>query len=173
MILSLKNCVKMTHIINRTERKLLMNLVIFQPDIPQNTGAMVRICSCFDVDIELIHPASFPLNDKSLKRVSMDYGNNIKITQHNSWKEYKKSISNEQRIILLSTKGVINYSDFRFIKDDHIMVGKESAGVPNDIHKEVSEVIRIPMSENSRSLNVATSAAIVLSEAMRQLKIEL
>ena len=163
----------MTHIVNIIERKLLMNLVIFQPDIPQNTGAMVRTCSCFDIDIELIHPASFPLNDKSLKRVSMDYGNNIKITQHNSWKEYKKNILKDQRIILLSTKGVVNYSDFKFTKDDHIMVGKESAGVPDQIRKEVSEIIRIPMSENSRSLNVATSAAIVLSEAKRQLKIEL
>ena len=147
-----------------------MNLVVFQPDIPQNTGAMIRTCSCFNIDMHLIHPTSFPLSDKSLKRVSMDYGNNIKIVQHNSWEEYKIKLLNSNRIILLSTKGKMNYSDFQFNKNDHLMVGRESAGVPDHIHYEVDEILTIPMSKNSRSLNVSTAAAIVLSEANRQLK---
>ena len=147
-----------------------MNLVVFQPDIPQNTGAMIRTCSCFNIDMHLIHPTSFPLSDKSLKRVSMDYGNNIKIIQHNSWEEYKIKLLNSNRIILLSTKGKMNYSDFQFNKNDHLMVGRESAGVPDHIHNEVDEILTIPMSKNSRSLNVSTAAAIVLSEANRQLK---
>ena len=146
-----------------------MNLVVFQPDIPQNTGAMIRTCSCFNVDIHLVHPASFPLTDKSLRRVSMDYGGNIKIVQHNSWDEYKKKILNKNRIILLSTKGKIKYSDFQFDKNDHIIVGRESAGVPDDIHNDANEILTIPMSKDSRSLNVSTAAAIVLSEANRQL----
>ena len=147
-----------------------MNLVVFQPDIPQNTGAMIRTCACFNVNVHLVHPASFPLSNKSLKRVSMDYGENIKIIQHNSWDEYKSKLLSSNRIILLSTKGKMKYSDFQFNEKDHIMVGRESAGVPEHIHNEVDKVLTIPMSKNSRSLNVSTAAAIVLSEANRQLK---
>ena len=95
-----------------------MKLVIFQPDIPQNTGAMVRTCACFDTDIEIIHPCSFPLNDKLLKRSAMDYGNSIKITEHDSWDTFKKSLNPKKRIILLSTKGKIAHTDFTFQKDD-------------------------------------------------------
>ena len=94
-----------------------MKLVIFQPDIPQNTGAMVRTCACFDTDIEIIHPCSFPLNDKLLKRSAMDYGSSIKITEHDSWDTFKKTLNPKKRIILLSTKGKIAHTDFTFQKD--------------------------------------------------------
>ena len=148
-----------------------MKLVIFQPDIPQNTGAMLRTCACFDTDIEIIHPCSFPLNDKLLKRSAMDYGSSIKVTEHDSWEIFKESLKSGKRIILLSTKGKIPYTDFTFQSDDYLMVGRESAGVPNEIHDQVDEVVSIPISKSSRSLNVSTAAAIVLSEAVRQLKI--
>ena len=148
-----------------------MKLVIFQPDIPQNTGAMLRTCACFDTDIEIIHPCSFPLNDKLLKRSAMDYGSSIKVTEHDSWEIFKESLKSEKRIILLSTKGKIPYTDFTFQSDDYLMVGRESAGVPNEIHNQVDEVVSIPISKSSRSLNVSTAAAIALSEAVRQLKI--
>ena len=148
-----------------------MKLVIFQPDIPQNTGAMLRTCACFDTDIEIIHPCSFPLNDKLLKRSAMDYGSSIKVTEHDSWEIFKESLKSGKRIILLSTKGKIPYTDFTFQSDDYLMVGRESAGVPNEIHDQVYEVISIPISKSSRSLNVSSAAAIVLSEAVRQLKI--
>ena len=148
-----------------------MKLVIFQPDIPQNTGAMVRTCSCFDTDIEIIHPSSFPLNDKLLKRAAMDYGSSINITQHDSWEVFKNKLDPGKRIILLSTKGKIAYTDFSFKSDDYLMVGRESAGVPENIHNEVDEVLTIPISKSSRSLNVSTAASIALSEALRQLKI--
>ena len=148
-----------------------MKLVIFQPDIPQNTGAMIRTCACFDTDIEIINPCSFPLNDKLLKRSAMDYGSSIKITEHDSWDTFKKSLNPKKRIILLSTKGKIAHTDFTFKKDDLLMVGRESAGVPTEIHEQVDEVVTIPISKSSRSLNVSTAAAIALSEAMRQLKI--
>ena len=148
-----------------------MKLVIFQPDIPQNTGAMLRTCACFDTDIEIIHPCSFPLNDKLLKRTAMDYGSSIKVTEYDSWEIFKESLKSEKRIILLSTKGKIPYTDFTFQSDDYLMVGRESAGVPNEIHVQVDEVVSIPISKSSRSLNVSTAAAIALSEAVRQLKI--
>lgn len=148
-----------------------MKLVIFQPDIPQNTGAMVRTCSCFDIDIEIIHPSSFPLNDKLLKRTALDYGSSINITQHDSWEVFKNKLDPEKRIILLSTKGKVAYTDFSFKSDDYLMVGRESAGVPENIHNEVDEVLTIPISKSSRSLNVSTAASIALSEALRQLKI--
>ena len=148
-----------------------MKLVIFQPDIPQNTGAMLRTCACFDTDIEIIHPCSFPLNDKLLKRSAMDYGSSIKVTEHDSWEIFKESLKSGKRIILLSTKGKIPYTDFTFQSDDYLMVGRESAGVPNEIHDQVDAVVSIPISKSSRSLNVSTAAAIALSEAVRQLKI--
>ena len=150
-----------------------MKLVIFQPDIPQNTGAMLRTCACFDTDIEIIHPCSFPLNDKLLKRSAMDYGSSIKVTEHDSWEIFKESLKSEKRVILLSTKGKIPYTDFTFQSDDYLMVGRESAGVPNEIHDQVDEVVSIPISKSSRSLNVSTAAAIALSEAVRQLKIQI
>lgn len=160
----------MTHI-KKLDKIKIMKLVIFQPDIPQNTGAMVRTCACFDTDIEIIHPCSFPLNDKLLKRSAMDYGSSIKITEHDSWDAFRKSLTSEKRIILLSTKGKIDYTDFIFQSDDCLMVGRESAGVPDEIHNEVDEVVTIPISKLSRSLNVSTAAAIALSEAKRQLKV--
>ena len=150
-----------------------MKLVIFQPDIPPNTGAMVRTCACFNTDIEIIHPCSFPLNDKLLRRSAMDYGGSIKITEHDSWTTFKKSLTMGKRVILLSTKGKLNYTDFTFQNDDYLMVGRESAGVPDEIHNEVDEVVTIPISKTSRSLNVSTAAAIALSEAKRQLKVSI
>ena len=148
-----------------------MKLVIYQPDIPQNTGAMVRTCSCFDIDIEIIHPSSFPLDHKLLKRTAMDYGSLINITEHDSWESFKKTLKPHKRIILLSTKGKISYTDFSFHNEDYLMVGRESAGVPDFIHNEANEVLTIPISKSSRSLNVSTAASIALSEAIRQLKV--
>ena len=144
-----------------------MNLAIFQPDIPQNTGSMIRICSCFNINIDIIHPSSFALDDKSLKRVSMDYKELVIINQHDSWEDYKKN--KRSRLILLSTKGKKSYLDFKFRLDDNLIVGRESAGVPEYVHQSVDEIINIPIDPEARSLNVAVSAAIVISEAIRQI----
>ena len=145
-----------------------MNLAIFEPDIPQNTGAMIRICSCFDVNIDIIHPASFVLSEKSLNRVAMDYIKNVKISEFDDWKDYMTKRNG--RKILLSTKGSKSHYDYYFNQSDNLIVGRESAGVPEYVHQEVDEVIKIRMKAGARSLNVATSSAIVLSEAIRQLK---
>ena len=146
-----------------------MNLAIFQPDIPQNTGAIIRSCACFNVDLDIIHPASFALSEKSLNRVAMDYVNKLNITEHNSWLEYKEKING--RIILLSTHGKIDHSSFKFKRNDNLLVGRESAGVPKYVHNEVDEIIRIPMQKNIRSLNVSVASAIVMSEVNRQLNL--
>ena len=145
-----------------------MNLAIFEPDIPQNTGAMIRICSCFDVDIDIIHPASFILSEKSLNRVAMDYIKNVKISEFDDWTDYMTKRNG--RKILLSTKGSKSHYDYIFNQSDNLIVGRESAGVPEYVHQEVDEVIKISMKAGARSLNVATSSAIVISEAIRQLK---
>ena len=132
-----------------------MNLAIFEPDIPQNTGAMIRICSCFDVDIDIIHPASFVLSEKSLNRVAMDYIKNVKISEFDDWKDYMTKRNG--RKILLSTRGSKSHY--------------ESADVPEYVHQDSDEVLKINMKAGARSLNVATSSAIVISEAIRQLKL--
>ena len=144
-----------------------MNLAIFEPDIPQNTGAMIRICSCFDVDIDIIHPASFVLSEKSLNRVAMDYIKNVKISEFDDWKDYMTKRNG--RKILLSTKGSKSHYDFSFNLTDNLIVGRESAGVPEYVHQDSDEVLKINMKAGARSLNVATSSAIVISEAIRQL----
>lgn len=146
-----------------------MNLAIFEPDIPQNTGAMIRICSCFDVDIDIIHPASFVLSEKSLNRVAMDYIKNVKISEFDDWEDYMTRRNG--RKILLSTKGSKFHYDFSFNQTDNLIVGRESAGVPEYVHQDSDEVLKINMKAGARSLNVATSSAIVISEAIRQLKI--
>ena len=146
-----------------------MNLAIFEPDIPQNTGAMVRICSCFGVNIDIIHPASFALSEKSLNRVALDYGKNIKLTEFDDWKQYEKN--RKGRKILLSTKGKLRHYDFEFKDTDNLIVGRESAGVPDYVHNQSHQIIKIPMNSSARSLNVAVSSAIVISEANRQLKL--
>ncbi len=145
-----------------------MNLAIFEPDIPQNTGAMIRICSCFNVDIDIIHPASFILSEKSLNRVAMDYIKNVKISEFDDWTDYMTKRNG--RKILLSTKGSKSHYDYNFNQSDNLIVGRESAGVPEYVHQEVDEVIKISMKAGARSLNVAISSAIVISEAIRQLK---
>ncbi len=143
-----------------------MNLAIFQPDIPQNTGAIIRSCACFNVGLDIIHPASFALSEKSLNRVAMDYINKLNITEHNSWPDYKEKTIG--RIILLSTHGKIEHTSFKFNLDDTILFGRESAGVPKTIHKLIENRLKIPMNKNIRSLNIASSVAIVLSESLRQ-----
>ena len=145
-----------------------MNLAIFEPDIPQNTGAMIRICSCFNVNIDIIHPASFVLSEKSLNRVAMDYIKNVNISEFNDWTDYMAKRNGKK--ILLSTKGSKSHYDYNFNQSDNLIVGRESAGVPEYVHQEVDEVIKISMKAGMRSLNVATSSAIVISEAIRQLK---
>jgi tRNA (cytidine/uridine-2'-O-)-methyltransferase len=145
----------------------MFNIALYQPDIPQNTAAIIRLCSCFDVTLEIIEPCGFHLNDKRLKRVAMDYLDKSKIITYKSYKNFflKKK---DSRIILMTTKAKKNYSNFKFKLNDTILFGRETEGVPNIVHDNSFERLKIPLKKNLRSLNVVVAASITLSEALRQ-----
>ncbi len=145
-----------------------MRLVLFQPDIPQNTGAAIRNAACFGASLEIVEPCGFPLNARELRRVAMDYGALAPPTSHTSWPAFLETVG-DARLILLTTSSEKTLWTFGFRENDILILGRESAGVPEEVHKASSEQIRIPMAENARSLNVATAGAIVLAEARRQL----
>ena len=157
-----------------TSKKTILRpkIALYEPDIPQNTGAIIRTCSCFDVTIEIIEPCGFMLNDKRFKRVVMDYFDEKMIKFYSNYDEFFK-IKNKQkeRVILMTTKAPDTYSNFKFNLNDTILFGRESAGVPEKIHKLVDRRLKIPMSFKKRSLNLATSVAIVVSESLRQNKL--
>ena len=142
-------------------------LALYQPDIPQNTAAIIRTCSCLGVELEIIEPCGFFLTDPRFKRVVMDYMDISSIKFYKSYEEFEKTKIN-QRIILATTKAKQTYTNFAFKKDDTLLFGRESSGVPEKLHKSIKYKIKIPMIENKRSLNLATSAAIIISESLRQ-----
>lgn len=144
-----------------------MELCLFEPEIAQNTGTITRLCACFDVVLNIVEPASFILSDKGFKRAGMDYISKVNIKLHNSFLEFKNNFNG--RIILLDTKATMLYYSINYMPTDCIMLGRESTGVPDEIYKACDEKVLIPMKNNTRSLNVAISAAIGLSEAMRQI----
>ena len=144
-----------------------MHIVLYKPDIPQNTAAIIRLGACLSLNIHLIEPCGFNLNDRRFKRVVMDYAGLSKIVRHNSFGAFKNKYK-KSRIVLMTTKAKKLYHKFKFKKNDMLLFGKESAGVPEEIHKMLKNKIKIPMNKKTRSLNVAMSVAIVASEALRQ-----
>ena len=145
-------------------------IALYEPDIPQNTAAIIRTCACLGAELEIIEPCGFLLSDKRLKRVVMDYMDTKSIKFYDSSDDFFEAKS-KQRIILITTKAKKIYTDFKFKKDDTLLFGKESAGVPIKVHKILRQKIKIPMAGKKRSLNLSTSVAIVLSESKRQLKL--
>ncbi|MBD1164487.1 tRNA (cytidine(34)-2'-O)-methyltransferase [Pelagibacterales bacterium SAG-MED13] len=142
-------------------------IALFEPDIPQNTAAIIRTCACLGTKLEIIEPCGFLLSDKRFKRVVMDYMEKKDIKFYQNFNDFLKSKKN-QRIILMTTKASISYLDFKFNKNDTIIFGRESAGVPGDIHKLIKNRLKIPMKNNKRSLNIASSVAIILAESLKQ-----
>ena len=145
----------------------LIKVALYQPDIPQNTAAIVRLCACFGARLDIIEPCGFFLSDKRFKRVVMDYINKCKIKSFKDFTEFKEDKKNE-RIILLTTKAKKKYFDFKFNQNDTILFGRESAGVPQLVHKSVDYKLIIPMQKKARSLNIVSSVAITLAEALKQ-----
>ncbi|MGO8738295.1 tRNA (cytidine(34)-2'-O)-methyltransferase [Rhodoblastus sp.] len=146
-----------------------LRLALFQPEIPQNAGTMLRLCACLGVDAALIEPATFPASDRAFRRAGLDYLDHVRLTRHVSWRAFDEwRATNRRRLVLLSTRGGTSYLDFAFQPGDIIMVGRESAGVPAEVFRAADAVLRIPMRANMRSLNVAVAAAMVLGEALRQ-----
>ena len=145
----------------------MINIALYKPDIPQNTAAIVRLSACLNLKIHIIEPCGFNLDDSRFKRVVMDYLNLSKITRYSDFEAFQKKNA-KSRIILMTTKSKKYYHHFKFKKDDFLLFGRESAGVTSEIHKKIKDKLKVPLSENARSLNVAMTVAIVASEALKQ-----
>ena len=145
-------------------------IALYEPDIPQNTAAIIRTCACFGSKLEIIEPCGFLLSDKRFKRVVMDYMDWNKIDLYRSSQEFFEKKKN-QRIVLMTTKASLSYTKFKFKKNDTILFGRESAGVPESVHQSINNRLKIPMNKSAKSLNIASSVAIVLAESLRQTNI--
>ncbi len=146
-------------------------IALYQPDIPGNTGTILRLAACLGVAVEIIEPAGFRLDDKSLKRAGMDYLELASLTRHANWQAFESWREGEAaRLVLLTTKATTAYTDFSFRHDDIILFGRESAGVPQTVHRSCDAQLVIPMAAKARSLNLALSVSMVVGEALRQLK---
>ncbi len=154
----------------QNSRYLGPKIALFEPDIPQNTAAIARTCACLGAKLEIIEPCGFLLSDKRFKRVVMDYMDEEKIEFYPSSEVFLESKKN-QRIVLMTTKASISYTRFKFEKNDTILFGRESAGVPKSFHNLIKYRLKIPMKNNMRSLNIASSVAIVLAESLKQNKL--
>ena len=147
---------------------LTPKIALYEPDIPQNTASIIRTCSCLGAQLEIIEPCGFLFTDKRFKRVVMDYLEEDKIKFYKSADEFFKN-KKDQRVILITTKAIKTYTEFAFKISDTLLFGRESAGVPSKVHETTNEKLKIPMTENKRSLNLATSVGIILAEQIRQI----
>ncbi len=154
-----------------------MKIILYQPDIPQNLGAAMRLCACFGVALEVIEPCGFPLTDKALRRTAMDYGVAETLKRHINWDDFQtERLTPPQfnltrpppRLILMTTKGATPLTDFKFRTSDWVLFGRESAGVPENVHKAANCRVTIPIAKTARSFNLVTSASITIFEALRQ-----
>ena len=145
----------------------MINIVLYKPDIPQNTAAIVRLSACFNLKIHIIEPCGFNLNDSRFKRVAMDYVSLTSIVKYPNFENFINKNS-KSRIVLITTKSKKFYHQFKYKKDDFLLFGRESAGVPNEIHKKIKDKLKVPLSGKARSLNVSMVVAIVASEALKQ-----
>ena len=146
-----------------------MRLALFQPDIPQNLGAAIRLAACLGVFLDVIEPCAFPLSDRTLKRAALDYGPQARITRHPSWSAFAAAPERSRgRLVLFTTRAARPYTEFAFAADDVLLFGRESAGVPDEVHDAAEARLVIPMRPGLRSINVVTAAAMALGEALRQ-----
>lgn len=145
-----------------------MKIAMYQPDIPQNCGAMMRLCACMGASLDIIKPCGFLWDERKIRQAAMDYYDKADITRHSSWKEFHKTYHSKARIILMSTKASQPYHAFSFDADDILLAGRESAGVPDHVHESVDERVFIPMKQGLRSLNIVNATSMVLGEALRQ-----
>ena len=148
---------------------MTLHLALYQPDIPQNVGAAIRLCACLGMSLDVIEPCSFPWKDSEFRRTALDYRELADLTKHSSWQSFC-SLTASRRKVLLTTKAAIPLYDFQFQPDDILLMGRESAGVPEAVHAEVDARILIPMQGRARSLNIVNAAAIACGEALRQVK---
>lgn len=145
----------------------MVHLALYQPDIPQNLGSAIRLCSCLDVSLDVIMPCGFPWNDKKIRQAGLDYMDAIQLTKHDSWDRFKET-KKDSRLILMTTKASVRYTDFEFNEKDILIAGRESSGVPDEIHDYVDHRVVVPVKPGLRSFNIINASAMILSEALRQ-----
>lgn len=158
----------MTHRRTSLHLKKLMRLALYEPDIPPNLGTLIRLGACLGVPLDVIEPCGFPWGDRDLKRAAMDYGALGEVARHDSWESFSTSRAEGARIVLLTTRAALPFTAFTFEPSDILLVGRESAGMPEAIHQAADARVTVPMRPPARSLNMAVAAAMVLSEALRQ-----
>ena len=147
-----------------------MRMVLYEPDIPQNTGTILRLCACFGIEAHIIEPAGFVSSDRAFRRAGMDYLDQVKLVRHAAWSAFEAWRRAERlRLVLFTTKGATPYLEHRFRPDEMLMFGRESSGVPEEVHAAADARLVIPMRPGLRALNVAMTAAMAVGEAMRQL----
>ncbi len=147
-----------------------MRIALFEPDIPQNTGTILRLAACLGVAVDIIEPAGFAISDRAFKRAGLDYLDHVDISRHRSFQHFHQNLhqDTQQRLVVLTTKASTAYIDFEFSAGDTLLLGRESAGVPQYVHDIADARIIIPMRENMRSINIAAATAMVIGEALRQ-----
>ncbi|HET6972300.1 MAG TPA: tRNA (cytidine(34)-2'-O)-methyltransferase [Phenylobacterium sp.] len=145
-----------------------MRLALFQPDIPQNLGAAVRLAACLGVPLDVIEPCGFPLGDAAIRRAAMDYGPLAEVKRHAGWGDFQTEAGGAGRLILFTTRAATPFHDFCFAASDILLFGRESAGAPDEVHERADARLFIPLSAGARSLNVVVAAAMALGEALRQ-----
>lgn len=146
-----------------------MRLALYQPDIPQNLGAAIRLCACLGVALDVIEPCGFPLTDTAMKRAALDYGDKARVSRHASLAAFSAAPERESgRLVLIETDGAVSFQNFQFSTGDTLLLGRESAGSPGELYEAAQASVRIPMVRGLRSLNVINAGAVVLTEAMRQ-----
>lgn len=146
-----------------------MRLALFQPDIPQNLGAAIRLAACLGVPLDVIEPCGFPLSDAAIRRASMDYAGIAQVKRHVGWEAFRGDPARSGRLVLFTTKGATSFHEFAFRPDDVLLFGRESAGVPEDVHAAADARLLIPLAPGARSLNLVTAATLALGEALRQI----
>jgi len=146
-----------------------MQIALFQPDIPPNTGTILRLCACLEVTAHIIEPAGFPVSDRAFRRAGMDYLDQVSMMRHDSWAKFEQWRAEERcRLLLFTTKGATSYLDFRYYPSDILLFGRETVGVPDAVAVAADARLRIPIKPSLRSLNVAMAAAMAIGEALRQ-----
>jgi tRNA (cytidine/uridine-2'-O-)-methyltransferase len=146
-----------------------MRIALYQPDIPQNTGTILRLCACFDIEAHIIEPSGFPTTDRAFRRAGMDYLDAVTIVRHRAWSDFDGWRRGEgHRLIVFTTAATLSYLNFRYQPDDILLFGRESAGLPAEVHDAADARLRIPIRAGLRSLNVAVAAALAAGEALRQ-----
>ena len=148
----------------------MLKIALYQPDIPQNVGAFIRLTACLGLDLDIIEPCGFPWHEKRIKQSAMDYMTLVNYTRYSSWEQFCES-NEKRRIILMTTKASVPYTDFEFQSNDILLAGRESSGVPNHVHKSVDGRVLIPMHSEARSLNIVNASAMITGEALRQIKL--